>query len=153
MVASLAWFFSGGGSVMENDSKGNDVYDWSYVVGDNTAEDSNHSSLDVAGFARTYISGDYGITEAQMKPFGNMFVDVMTLGPKKYAGRVDGTSGTGHRAAMTYVRSDYLFVAEFRSDAYESMVAGSNLVQGGTTTSTDGFSRFLWFKKQLAKKS
>ncbi|KAN0108619.1 hypothetical protein V8E51_008361 [Hyaloscypha variabilis] len=153
MVANLAWFFSGGGSVTKKDSKGNGVYDWSYLVGDNTAEDSNHGSLDVAGFARAYISGDYGITADQMKTFGNMFVDVMTLGPKSYAGRVDGTSGTGHSAATTYVRSGYLFLAEFRSDAYESMVAGSNLVQGGTTTSTDAFSRFLWVKNQLAKKS
>jgi hypothetical protein len=136
MVASLAWFFSGGGSVTKKDSKGNDVYDWSYVVGDNTAEDSNHGALDVAGFARAYISGDYSITEDQMKTFGNMFVDVMTLGPKSYAGRVDGTSGTGYSAATTYVQSGYLFLAEFRSDAYEGMVAGANLVQGGTTTST-----------------
>ena len=53
MVTSLTWFFIGGGSVTK-DSKGND-YDWSYVVGKSTAEDSNHGTLDVAGFALAYI--------------------------------------------------------------------------------------------------
>jgi len=58
MVTSLTWFFIGGGSVTKKtkkDSKGNDVYDWSYVVGKSTAEDSNHGTLDVAGFALAYI--------------------------------------------------------------------------------------------------
>jgi hypothetical protein len=51
--------------------------------------------LEIAGFARAYISGDYGITADQMKTIGNMFIDIMTLGEKKYAGGVDGTSGSG----------------------------------------------------------
>lgn len=135
----------------KKDSEGNEVYDWSYVVGDNTAEDSNHGSLDVAGFARAYISDDSSITPDQMKTFDYMFVDVMTLGPKNYAGRVDVASGTGHSAATTYIQSRYLFLTKFKSDASESMVAGVNLVQGGTTTSTDAFSRFLWVKTSLTR--
>jgi hypothetical protein len=145
MVASLDWFFNGGGSKTKKDSKENEAIDWSYVVGESTAEDSNHGALDVAGFARAYISGDYGITADRMKTFANTFVDVMTLGEKKYAGRVDGTSRTGHATPTTYVRSGYLFLAEFRSDAYESMVS-ADLTQGGTTQSADTFSRFLWVK-------
>jgi hypothetical protein len=152
IVTSLEWFFQGGGSVTKKDSKGNEVYDWSYVVGDSTAEDSNHGSLDVAGFARAYISGDYGITADQMKTFANMFVDVMTLGGKKYSGRVDGTSGTGHAAPTTYVRSGYLFLAEFRSDAYKSIVS-ADVTEGGMTQSADTFSRFLWVKNQLHQTS
>jgi hypothetical protein len=152
ITASLDWFFNGGGSVTKKDEKGNEVYNWGYVYGEKTAEDSNHGSLDVAGFARAYISGDYGITADQMKTFGNMFVDVMTLGEKKYAGRVDGTSGSGHAEATTYVRSGYLFLAEFRSDAYKSMVS-ADLEQGGSTQSADTFSRFLWVKNQLHQKA
>ena len=130
MVASLDWSFTGGGSVKKTDKKGNEVYFWSYVYGDETAEDSNHGSLDVAGFARAYISNDYGITADQMKTFGNVFVDVMTLGEKDYSGRVDGSNGTGHAAPTTDVRTGYLFLAEFRSDAYESMMS-ADLTQGG----------------------
>jgi len=80
-------------------------------------------------------------------------VDVMTLGEKTYAGRADGTNGTGHAAGTSYVRSGYLFLAEFRTDAYQSMVTGANLVEGGSTGSADAFSRFLWVKNQLSKKS
>ncbi|TAQ90673.1 hypothetical protein B7494_g984 [Chlorociboria aeruginascens] len=152
IVASLDWFFTDGGSVMKTDSKGNTVYDWGYVFGETTAEDSNHGSLDIAGFARAYISGDYNVTAAQMKTFANMFVDVMTLGAKNYAGRVDGSNGTGHAAPTTDVRSGYLFLAEFRSDAYESIMS-VDLTQGGSTSSADTFSRFLWVKNQLNKAS
>jgi len=98
------------------------------------------------------ILGDNGITADQMKTFGNMFVDVMTLREKKYAGRVDGASGSGYAAATTYVRSGYLFLAEFRSDAYKSMVS-ADLEQGGSTQSADTFSRFLWVKNQLHQKA
>jgi hypothetical protein len=153
IATSLTWFLTGGGSTLKKEPKGNSVYSWGYVFGETTAEDSNHGSLDVAGFARAYISGDYGITAAHMKDFGNMFVDLMTLGAGSYAGRVDGSSGTGHAAGTSYAMSGYLFLAEFRSDAYQSMVEGAGLVEGGTTQSADAFSRFLWVKNQLSKKS
>ncbi|KAI0744212.1 hypothetical protein C8Q80DRAFT_1122458 [Daedaleopsis nitida] len=120
---------------------------WAYAPPSTTGEDSNHGALDVAGFARADITGDYGITKAQMTMFANMFVDVMTLGPKEYAGKVDGTNGDGHASPTTYVRPGYLFLAEFRPDAYKSMV-GADLTEGGTTTGTDTFSRFLWVKNQ-----
>ena len=151
IISSLAWFFTGGGSQNKTSDKGNTIYDWGYAMPDTGGEDSNHGSLDVAGFARAYISGDYGITSAQMKTFGNMFVDVMTLGSNKYAGTVEGTSGSGHAASTSNVRSGYLFLAEFRSDAYEGMVS-ADLKERGSTQSTDTFSRYLWVKNQLSKK-
>ena len=85
---------------------------------------------------------------SMMTPFANTFVDVMTLGPSYYAGRVDGTNGAGHGAPTTYIRSGYLFLAEFRPDAYYDMM-GASLREGGTTSSIDRFSRFLWVKNQL----
>jgi hypothetical protein len=148
IATSLDWFFKSGGSTTKTDKDGNKVQ---YDVGGSSAEDSNHGSLDVAGFARAYITGEYDITSTQMKTLVNTFVDLMTLGGGKYAGRIDGTSGTGHAAGTSYVRSGYLFLAEFRSDAYKSMVY-ANLKEGGTTTSTDTFSRFLWVKHQLDSK-
>jgi hypothetical protein len=152
IVASLDWFFIGGGSQINNSTRGNHVYNWGYAMPDTGGEDSNHASLDVAGFERAYASGDYGITTCQMRYFGNMFVDVMTLGSKDYAGTVEGTSGTGHAASTTYVRSGLLLLAQFRPDAYVSIVS-ADLTEGGTTTSADTFSRFLWVKNQLYLKS
>jgi hypothetical protein len=149
--ASFDWFFNGGGSVIKTSSKKTPIYDWSYSysVPMRSSEDSNHASLDVAGFARAYISKDYGITAAQMKNFANMYVDVMTLGGGKYAGEVDGSTGTSkHSQPTTYVRSGNMFLAEFRPDAYKSLMEGAGLKEGGTTGSPDAFSRYLWVKNQ-----
>ncbi|KAI2616209.1 hypothetical protein GGS26DRAFT_450679 [Hypomontagnella submonticulosa] len=147
--ASIDWFFHGGGLQTGKSKEGNPIYNWGYTMPKTSGEDSNHGSLDVAGFARTYIDGNYGITADQMKPFANMFVDVMTLGKGKYAGTVDGKSGDGHASDTNYIRSGYLFLAEFRPDAYESMMS-ADLAVGKTTKSADQFSRFLWVKRQRA---
>ncbi|KAI1099688.1 hypothetical protein F4804DRAFT_321218 [Jackrogersella minutella] len=149
ITASIDWFFHGGGSQTKKSSKGDSIYDWGYTMPKTTGEDSNHGSLDVAGFSRTYMDGNYGITADQMKPFANMFVDVMTLGNKKYAGTVDGESKDGHASSTNYIRSGYLFLAEFRPDAYESMMS-ADLTVDKASQSADEFSRFLWVKHQRA---
>jgi len=146
---SLNWFFQSEVTTY-TDKDGNPAYNWAYAPPSLTGEDSNHGSLDVAGFSRAYMTGNYNITADMMKPFANMLVDVMTLGPKLYSGKVDGTTATGHANSTTYIRSGYLFAAEFRPDAYENIMA-ADLTPGGTTTSTDTFSRFLWVKNQRAK--
>ncbi|KAI1465309.1 uncharacterized protein F4812DRAFT_438249 [Daldinia caldariorum] len=152
LTASIDWFFHGGGVQTKKGKKGSSVYDWGYTVPRTSGEDSNHGALDVAGFYRTYIDGHCGITANQMKPFANMFVDVMTLGDKRYAGTVDGrTDGEGHAKPTNNIRSGYLFLAEFRPDAYKNMMSADLVVGGKGTGSADGFSRFLWVKNQRAK--
>jgi hypothetical protein len=146
--ANINWFFNTS-SVRQiyTDPAGNTAYNWGYAPSGNGGEDSNHGALDVAGFCRAYVIGRYGITRAMMTPFANMFCDVMTLGSDNYAGRVDGTNGTGHAAPTTYIRSAYLLLAEFRPDKYAFMM-GDTFTEGGTTGSVDAFSRFLWVKNQ-----
>lgn len=152
LTASIDWFFHGGGVQTKKSKKGSTVYDWCYTVLRTTGEDSNHGALDVAGFYRTYIDGNYDITADQMKPFANMFVDVMTLGKEKYVGTVDGkTDGDGHAKPTKNIRSGYLFLAEFWFDACKSMMSADLSVGGKGTGSADGFSRFLWVKNQRAK--
>ncbi len=102
----------------------------------------------MAGFWRAYATGRYGLTDTMMKPFANTFVDLMDRGPRNYAGRVDGTDGTGHGAPTTYIRSGYLLTAELRPDAYLGMM-GADLKAGAVTTSIDSFSRFAWAKNRL----
>lgn len=149
IVASMNWFFYGGGVKTEESKKGNPVYNWGYTMPKTSGEDSNHGSLDVAGFYRTYVDGNYGITADQMKPFANMFVDVMTLGKEKYAGTVDDQIKDGHANATTNICSGYLLLAEFRPDAYKDMMS-VDLTVGKCTKSADTFSRFLWVKHQRA---
>lgn len=149
MAASLDWFFNGGGVRTATSDAGNPVYDWGYTMPKTSGEDSNHGALDVAGFSRAYIDDSYGLTEEMMGPFANTFVDVMTLGGGQWAGNVEGENGDGHASPTDYVRGGYLFLAEFRPDAYEDMMS-ADLQVGKTTKSTDQFSRFLWVKHQLA---
>ncbi|KAI1806332.1 hypothetical protein F4811DRAFT_511740 [Daldinia bambusicola] len=151
-TASIDWFFHGGGVRTKKSKKGSTMYDWGYIMPRTSSEDSNHDALGVAGFYHTYIHGHYGITVDQMKPFANMFVDVMTLGDKKYAGNVnDRTDGEGHAKSTDDIRSGYLFLAEFRPDAYKSMMPANLVVGGKGIGSADRFSRFLWVKNQRAR--
>lgn len=150
MLASLDWFFSGGGSVTKKSTKGNPIYTWMYAPDTKDVEDSNHASLDVAGFYRAWSQGSWGITKAQLEPFANVLVDVMSLGKGKYAGRVNGDCGDKHSACTTYIRSGMLWLAEFRPDQYKAII-GADLQEGQSTSKVDIFSRFLWVKNLRAQ--
>ncbi|KAI8322388.1 hypothetical protein GQ54DRAFT_310975 [Martensiomyces pterosporus] len=144
--ASVDWFFSVVRSY--TDKASNTAYNWGYNPTLPTGEDSNHGSLDTAGFSRLYATQQYGIRKEQMAPFGNVVADVMPLGPGSYSGRVDGTTGTGHGDSTSYVRSGFLLMMEFRPDAFER-IAGADITIGQPTSSIDSFSRFLWVKFRL----
>ena len=140
--ANLQWFWS----VVQRKTKNEkQIYDWGYSVSQPGSEDSNHGSLDIAGFCRAYIINRYNITKEMMIPFANTLVEVMTLPNSTYAGRVDGTSGEGHAASTKYIRSGYLCSAYFVPDHYLKIMA-ADLTPGGTTGSPDVFSRFEWVK-------
>lgn len=150
MTANIKWFFSGGGSQTKKSKQGNPIYVWTYAPDTTTLEDSNHGSLDVAGFYRAYITGNWSITADQMKPFANVLVDLMTLGGGKYGGSIDGSCGDKHSACTNYIRSGYLFLAQFRPEQYKAIM-GADLKEGGTTVAPDIFSRFLWIKHQRSQ--
>ncbi len=144
---SLNWFFNDDSAKQTYvDAAGNTAYNWGYNPTLLGGEDSNHASLDVAGFYRAYLSGRYGITAAMMKPFANMYADVMMKGPNSFSGRVDGTDGDGHGAPTTYARSGNLFLTALRPDMYYAL-ANADLASK-STTSMDTFSRFMWAKNQ-----
>ncbi|MFE5324342.1 discoidin domain-containing protein [Paenibacillus sp. NPDC056579] len=142
---SMNWFF--------NDSTvkqtltgptGRTIYDWGYNPGLITGEDSSHGSLDAAGFYRAYLSGRYGITPAMLQPIANAFVDVMIKGPNYFAGRINGTDGSGNSGSTSYARAGFIFMSSLRPDMYYT-VANAN-VPNFQTTGTDSFSRMLWAK-------
>ncbi|WP_143076606.1 hypothetical protein [Streptomyces sp. MUSC 14] len=145
--ASVDWFFSA--TRTYTDPKGKPAYDWGYSPSQATGEDSNHGSLDCAGLYQLYLTGRYGITPAMMTPLADMFVDVMTKGPHKYAGRVDGTNGQGHGSATSYLRDGFLLLAEFRPDAYHAML--TEALPGGGTTNIGSFSDALVLKSRRSR--
>lgn len=149
MLASLSWFFSGGGATSKTSRQGNPIYTWMYARDMSAVEDSNHASLDVAGFYRAWVDGNWSITKQQMVPFANVLVDVMTLGGGQYAGTVDGKCGSKHSACTDYIRGGMVSLAEFRPEEYHNIM-GADLQAGNTTTKVDVFSRFLWVKNLRA---
>lgn len=144
--ASLDWFFSSG-VIRYTDAAGNPAYNWAYAPPATTGEDQVEGQWDVDGFYRLYVSGRYGLTAETMAPFANTFVDVMMLGPHDFAGRVDGSSGSGHAARTTTIRNGWLLLADLRPDAYEMMMA-ANLPAAGTTANISAFNRLLFVKNR-----
>lgn len=132
------------------DGDGNVAYHWAYAPPSTTGEDTNHGSLDTAGLHRAYTSGRFGVTATRLVPFATTFVDVVTLGPNHYAGRIDGSSGDGNSSPTSFVRTGFLLMSQFKPDAFVPM-ASEDLTPGVGTTAIDRFSRFLWVKNIRAQ--
>ncbi|MGO4494795.1 discoidin domain-containing protein [Paenibacillus sp. 2RAB27] len=144
---NLNWFFSDNSAKQTyTDSKGNTAYNWGYNPTLLGGEDSNHGALDVSGFYRAFLIGRYGITASMMTPFANMYADVMMRGPGDYAGRVDGTDGTGHGAPTTYPRSGNLQLAALRPDVYYTLANAT--MPNMTSTTMASFARLMYVKNQ-----
>jgi len=144
--ANMDWFFSGetGCARPYTNAKGTTAYLWAYKVPNGT-EDWSHGNLDVQGVYRAYMSGRYGITSAQMTPLANTLYDVIRRGANDYAGRVDGTDGSGNSGPTTNVRPGWYVTTLFRPAIYTDIVT-DDLTVGGTTTDITRFSYFLWVK-------
>ncbi|GGA63932.1 hypothetical protein GCM10011507_14430 [Edaphobacter acidisoli] len=145
--ANINWFFTSG-YTEATDSDGNPTYSWDYAYPTTPLEDNNHGSLDLNGFYRAYVTGEYGITPAMMTPFGYTFNDIMTLGPGDYSGFINGTTGSGNQAATNYIRSGWLLMADFMPSSYDTAFTSADFVAGGTTTNADRFSKLLWMKNE-----
>lgn len=150
---NITWFFTDG---VENitTKENRPAYNWAYALPARGGEDCTHARMDVAGLYMSYLEGGYPVTGNEMTRLANTFTDVITLAPGSYSGRVDGTSGdTAHNATTTRVKNGFLFLAEFRPDAYRDMVDHAVTVgdvasttEGSTIGDVDLFARFLWAK-------
>ncbi len=148
LQSNIDWFFKDGVS-----QKKFSTYDWGYAMPNKTGEDCNHGSLDVAGLYRLYASGRYRrISAEQLVPIANTVTNVISLGKRRYAGRLNGTSSrTGNSAGTDRLRSGFLFTALFKPKAYQQMMAGAEIKAGGSTGRIDVYSRFLWVKHQRSQ--
>jgi len=97
------------------------------------------------GFYRLWVSGRYQFPTSKMLPFAITLVDVMTLGPNSYSGRVDGTSGSGHAVHTTTIHQGWLLLSDLRPDAYHSMMT-ANLPTRGSTGNLSSYNRSLFVK-------
>jgi hypothetical protein len=65
----------------------------------------------------------------------------------KFAGKVDGTTGTGHSGGDTYVRDEYLYLAIFRPDAFQQM-CWIEVNDHKISRSPNIVARMLWLKQK-----
>jgi hypothetical protein len=153
VASNITWFFTDG--VQDITTKKNrPAYNRAYALPAKGGEDCTHARMDVAGLYMSYLEGGYPVTRNEMTRLADTFTDIITLAPGSYSGRVDGTSGnTAHTATTTTVKNGFLFLAEFRPDAYQEMVshavtvgAVASATEGSTTGDIDLFARFLWAK-------
>lgn len=154
---NIDWFFKDDTTkAIIPSKKGNPSYSWGYNpnrlprpgVG---PEDSNHGSLDIAGFYRAHLLGRYGITEDMLKPFANVFADNIMRGTNDYAGRIDGTDGSGNSGKTTSPHTGYLFLAALRPDKYDDL-AGT-VMKANTSNNMAAVSRLYWAKNKLSNNS
>ncbi|WP_273995423.1 hypothetical protein [Burkholderia sp. FERM BP-3421] len=147
--ANLEWFI-GDGLTRYADKQGRTAFDWGYAMPAVSREDGNHGSLDVAGFYRLSQSGRYGVDITWMAPMVNTVMDVLRLGDRSFAGRLNGTSGDGNSKGTNYLRSGYLFLALLQPDVYARMMGDGGIRVGGISN-IGAYSRFLWVKDQRAR--
>ncbi|WP_323122888.1 hypothetical protein [Burkholderia alba] len=146
--ANLDWFMNDG-LTRYADKRGRTAFDWGYTMPDVSGEDGNHGNLDVAGFYRLSQSGRYNVGIDWMAPMANTVMDVLRLGDRRFAGRLNGTTGDGNSKGTNYLRSGYLFLALLQPDAYATMM-GDGGIQVGSTGDIGAYSRFLWVKYRRA---
>jgi len=145
---NLQWFFST--LQTHQTAAGTTAYLWDYAL-DAQIEDANHFAYDAEGLWIAYNAGRYAITFDSLLPFANTYVDVILATKNedtgKFAGKVDGTTGSGNSGGDTYVRDEYFYLPDFRPDKFESMCS-ININDGKIKKSLPITARILWQKQR-----
>lgn len=141
---NIAWFFDN--TTPNRSAAGTACYTFAYAY-PKGMEDTNHFAYDSEGLVIAYNSGLYGLTISDLMPFANTYIDVVlgTVKDGKFAGRVDGTTGTGHGGGDNFVRDEYIYWAEIRPDAYQT-IANIEIQQHKVGSSPQIAARLLWEK-------
>lgn len=143
---NIDWFFA---NMKPNTSKsGSACYLFAYAYPSGT-EDANHLAYDVEGVWIAYNSGRYGLTKAQIMPLANTYFDIVlaTVTNGIYAGKIDGTTGTGNAGGDNYVRDEYIYLTEFRPEKFEE-VGNIEINKNKIASSPQITARLLWAKNR-----
>ncbi|WEK20685.1 MAG: alpha-1,2-mannosidase [Candidatus Pedobacter colombiensis] len=143
---NIDWFFA---NMKPNTSKsGSACYLFAYAYPSGT-EDANHFAYDVEGVWIAYNSGRYGLTKAQIMPLANTYFDIVlaTVTNGIYAGKIDGTTGSGNSGGDDYVRDEYIYLTEFRPEKFEE-VGNIEINKNKIASSPQITGRLLWAKNR-----
>ena len=140
--AAVDWFFE---AVERYEAKGKLCYKWTYVFEKplRHIEDTGHGGYDVAGLARAYVSGRYGLTAEQMRPLANTVSCVLQQPGNKFMGRVDGTPGKHPPGGLG---GSWIDLCEFQPELLPVFIAAN---QGRIKSSPGLVANLLWAKHRL----
>ncbi|OCX53187.1 hypothetical protein BEL04_02425 [Mucilaginibacter sp. PPCGB 2223] len=145
---NIDWFIST--AIPNRSAMGSDcrIYPYSLAQPRGT-EDTNHFAYDSEGLVLAYNSNLYGLKPSDLLPFANTYIDVVlgTVKDGKFAGRVDGTTGTGHGGGDDYVRDEYIYWAGIRPDAYQ-LIGSIEIKTNKIAQSPQITARLLWEKNR-----
>lgn len=115
-------------------------------------EDTNHFAYESEGMWLAFDAAKYGVSLQDMVIMANTYFDVVLnkLQNGRFAGNVDGTTGSGHAGGDNYVRDEYIYLADIRKDEYQK-VAGIELASGKLAVSPQIAARMLWLKDRRFK--
>lgn len=115
-------------------------------------EDTNHFAYESEGMWLAYTAGKYGVTLADMTIMANTYFDVVlaTVKDGRFAGNVDGTTGKGHAGGDTYVRDEYIYLADIRKEKYLT-IGDIEQRSGKIAVSPQITARLLWLKNKRLK--
>jgi len=148
---SVAWFFEMAKRISVD---GHECYRWTYAPEDPMRhfEDSAHGGCDVGGLYRAYLSGRYGITADQMRPFANTVLHVMARPSPdgaglRFTGRTDGEN-PGTRPPGT-LRGHWIDLCEFAPELFPILHQAN---RGRIKSSPDTTANLLWARHRLVGK-
>jgi hypothetical protein len=115
-------------------------------------EDTNHFAYDSEGMYLAYINGKCGVTLQDMTIMANTYFDAVLAKQNngKFAGNVDGTTGTGHAGGDNYVRDEYIYLADIRKDKF-IIVGEIEAASHKIAVSPQITGRLLWLKNKRFK--
>lgn len=145
---NIDWFI--GTAIPNRSAIGSDCRVYPYSLAQPRGmEDTNHFAYDSEGLVLAYNSGLFGLTLNDLLPFANTYIDVVlgTIRDGKFAGRVDGTTGTGHGGGDDFVRDEYIYWADIRPDAYQQ-IGSIEIKTNKIAQSPQITARLLWEKNR-----
>lgn len=132
-------------------ASGNKCWKFNYALG-SRMEDTNHFAYDSEGMWLAYDAGKYGVTREDMLAIANTYYNVVlgTVNNNRFAGYVDGTTGSGHAGGDNYVRDEYIYLATIRTDKY-LLTGAIEQSSGKLYVSPQITARLLWLKDRRFK--
>ena len=121
------------------------VYKWGYYPWSTRLNEGiAHGTNDMLGLHAAWQRGIYGVTDAEVRPFADTFLHVISLGNDQFALRVDGSGGPGGN-----LNGPWLVVADWNR-AVLPVMARAHIARGAIARYPNVTGRLLAMKQRFS---